>query len=464
MQSEEEFSEWYGSAIERAGLSDKRYPIKGMNVWTPYGWAVQKLIDAAIRAEFDATGHGEVNFPLLVPETEFQREADHIKGFEQDVYWVTHAGLNPLDIRLVLRPTSETAMYPMFALWVRSHADLPLKVYQIVNVFRYETKVTRTFMRVREIHFFESHTVHATREEAEQQVQEDLQINERLMRTFCLPYVATKRPDWDKFAGAAYSVGVDALMPSGRTLQLAGIHQYFQNFAKAYDLKFEDAGGEHVYAHQTTDGMSERILGAIVAVHGDGKGVVLPPEVAPVQAVVVPIPEKGKQEAVGDAARQVYEDLRGSVRAKIDGRDIRPGAKFYEWEAKGVPLRIEVGPREIESGNVTVVRRDTGEKKKLPRDGLPGRLRSILELIQVAMFERAEATLRENTHDVTDLTDVEPGISRVGWCGEESCGHTIEDRTGMGVLGTPFYPEERPGTCVACGEPSKERLYLARAY
>ncbi len=292
MRKDEEFSEWYNSVIERAELSDKRYPIKGMNVWRPYGWAIMKLIDQAMREEFDSTGHGEVNFPVLIPETEFQKEADHVKGFEGDVFWVTRGGLNELDVKLVLRPTSETAMYPMFRLWIRSHADLPLKVYQIVPVFRYETKMTRTFMRVREIHFFEAHTAHATYEDAEQQIQEDLQINERIMRLLCLPY--PRRPDWDKFPGAYYSLGTDTLLPSGRAAQVATFHQYRDNFAKVYDVTYETEKGEHRYVYQTTDGMSERLLGATISIHGDEKGLVLPPAAAPVQAVVVPILEKGR--------------------------------------------------------------------------------------------------------------------------------------------------------------------------
>src|SRR2546430_14366470 len=193
MRKDEEFSEWYNSVIERAELSDKRYPIKGMNVWRPYGWAIMKLIDQAMREEFDSTGHGEVNFPVLIPETAFQKAAQHVNGFEGDVFWVTRGGLNELDVRLVLRPTSETAMYPMFKLWIRSHADLPLKVYQIVPVFRYEPKMTRTFMRVREIHFFEGHTAHASFEDAEQQIREDLQMNERIMRLLALPYLISRR-------------------------------------------------------------------------------------------------------------------------------------------------------------------------------------------------------------------------------------------------------------------------------
>src|SRR5438094_301587 len=347
MRKDEEFSEWYNGVIDRAELSDKRYPIKGMNVWRPYGWAIMKLIDQAMREEFDSTGHGEVNFPVLIPETEFQKEADHVKGFEGDVFWVTRGGLNELDVKLVLRPTSETAMYPMFRLWIRSHADLPLKVYQIVPVFRYETKMTRTFMRVREIHFFEAHTAHATYEDAEQQIQEDLQINERIMRLLCLPYLISRRPDWDKFPGAYYSLGTDTLLPSGRAAQVATFHQYRDNFAKNV---------------------------------------------------------------------------------------------------------------------VTAVRRDTGEKRELPREGLPERLRSVLELMQVAMWDRADKLMKDNTFTITSLADARDGFNRMGWCGKESCGKAIGEKTGMSVLGTPFYPEPFDGKCIVCGERTKQVVYAAKAY
>jgi prolyl-tRNA synthetase len=464
MRKEEDFSEWYGSVIEKAELRDKRYPVKGMDVWLPYGWAVMKRIDQAWREEFDATGHREVNFPLLIPETEFKKEADHVKGFESDVYWVTHGGLNPLDIRLVLRPTSETAMYPMFALWIRSHADLPLKLYQIVSTFRYETKMTRTFLRVREIHFFEAHTAHATFEDAEQQVQEDLQIHERLMRRFCLPYLITKRPDWDKFPGAFYSLGADTLLPSGRTLQVATFHQYKDNFSKVYDVKYEDPTGEHRYAHQTTDGMSERIVGAIVAVHGDGKGIVLPPEVAPVQVVIVPILEKGRQEEISRAARELFQSLQPQLRVHIDERDLRPGEKFYHWEARGVPLRVELGPKDLAKGEVVVVQRTNGEKRSLAVLGLAARLKSMLELIQVEMFARAEKAMKESVTAIARLEDTRDGINKMGWCGREECGLAVGERTGMNVLGTPYYRETASGKCIVCGEPAKDFLYAAKAY
>jgi prolyl-tRNA synthetase len=464
MKKDEEFSEWYNAVIDRAELSDKRYPIKGMNVWRPYGWAIMKLIDNAIREEFDSTGHGEVNFPVLIPETEFKKESDHVKGFEGDVFWVTRGGFNELDVKLLLRPTSETAMYPMFKLWIRSHADLPLKVYQIVPVFRYETKMTRAFMRVREIHFFEAHTAHATYSDAEQQIQEDLQMNERVMRLLALPYIVSRRPDWDKFPGSHYSLGSDTLLPSGRAAQLATFHQYKDNFAKVYDVTYEAEGGEHRFVHQTTDGMSERLLGAMIAVHGDEKGLVLPPAAAPVQAVVVPILEKGRQEEMLLEAQRLFLELRDRIRMKLDDRDLRPGEKYYEWEARGVPVRIELGPRDIAKQAVTIVRRDTGERRELPREGLPERLRSVLELIQIAMWDRAEKLLKDNTFTITDLTKARDGFNRMGWCGKESCGKAITERTAMSVLGTPFYPEPFEGKCIVDGEPTKQVVYAAKAY
>ena len=464
MRKEEEFSEWYNELIEKAELTDKRYPIKGMNVWRPYGWAISKLIDQAIREEFDGRGHQEVGFPILIPETEFQKEAVHVKGFEGDVFWVTRGGFNELVVKLVLRPTSETAMYPMFKLWVRSHADLPLKLYQIGPVFRYETKMTRPFMRVREIHFFEAHTAHATFDDAEQQIREDLQINERLMRLLCLPYIVSRRPDWDKFPGAQYSLAADTLLPSGRSAQIGTFHQYRDNFAKVYDVTYEDTKGEHRYVYQTTDGMSERILGAILAVHGDDKGLVLPPAVAPIQAVIVPILEKGRQEEMQVEAQRLFFELRERMRVKLDARDLRPGEKYFYWEARGVPVRIEIGPRDLAKNVVTAVRRDTGEKRELPRDGLADRLRTVLELMQVSMWERAEKMIRENTVTIPSLDDARDGFNRLGWCGKEACGKAVTERTGMSVLGTPFYPEPFEGACVVCGEATKQVVYAAKAY
>ena len=391
MKKAEDFSEWYNEIVEKANLTDKRYPIKGMNVWTPYGWKIMQAIDGHIRQEFDATNHNEVCFPLLIPEEQFQKEKEHIKGFDAEVFWVTYAGLNPLDVKLLLRPTSETAMYPMFALWVRSHADLPLKTYQIVNTFRYETKQTRAFIRVREIHFFESHTCHVDFEDAERQVKENYEIMERLSKKWCIPYRLLKRTDWDKFPGAFYTVGIDTSLPSGRSLQLGSIHQYKENFSRPYEIKYEDEKGEHKYVHQTTYGMSERLVGAVVAIHGDDKGLVLPPDIATNQVVIIPVLAKGATDVVSKAARDLYDELKAAgVRVHLDERDVRPGVKYFDWELKGVPLRLELGMRDMDKGMVTLVRRDTGEKSQRDRQGIVPAVRETLAQISREMFERAK--------------------------------------------------------------------------
>ncbi|HEX9908516.1 MAG TPA: proline--tRNA ligase [Thermoplasmata archaeon] len=464
MKKAEDFSEWYNEIVEKANLTDKRYPIKGMNVWTPYGWKMMQAIDAHIREGFDATNHQEVCFPLLIPEDQFAKEKDHIKGFDAEVFWVTHAGLNPLDVKLLLRPTSETAMYPLFALWIRSHADLPLKTYQIVNTFRYETKQTRAFIRVREIHFFESHTCHADLEDAERQVRENYEILERLAKRWCLAYKLLKRTDWDKFPGAKYSVGIDTVLPSGRSLQLGSIHQYEQNFSKPYDIKYEDEKGEHRYVHQTTFGMSERLVGAVVAVHGDDSGLVLPPDIATTQVVIVPVLAKGETERINKEARTLFEELRAEgIRVHLDERDVRPGVKYYDWELKGVPLRLELGKRDIEKEKVTLVRRDTKEKSLRDRRGMAAAVKGVLAEISGDMLRRAEEDMTRNLVTVESLEKLPEKMIRTGWCGGEECGHVIEAKSDMNILGTPALNEDFSGKCVVCGKPTKAPVYLAKA-
>jgi prolyl-tRNA synthetase len=412
------------------------------------------------------TGHGEVCFPLLVPEDQFKKEADHIKGFSDEVYWVTRAGGNDLDVKLLLRPTSETAMYPIFSLWVRSHADLPLKIFQIVNAFRFDTKQTRAFIRMREFHFFEAHTCHADYEGAEKQIAEDLQIMTSLARSLCLSHLIFKRPDWDKFPGAHYSLAADALMPDGRTLQIGTIHQYKDNFAKAYDIKYEAEGGEHRHVHQTTYGMSERLLGAIVGMHGDDNGVLLPPAIAPVQVVVVPILAKDNKEPVINEADGITRELlNAGVRAALDSRDIRPGAKYYHWEMRGIPLRLEIGPRDMKEGKVVLVRRDNRQKASVPRTGMVGEVRRTLDLIAMEMAARSAEILEKGIRDISTL-DEEPatGVLRAGWCGEAACGHEMEDRLGVKILGTLYEKEAFRGKCVVCGRDASERAHLARTY
>lgn len=485
-KKQENFSEWYNDIIEKADLIDKRYPIKGMDVWRPYGLSVMRAIDEAIRDGMRRTSHQEVEFPLLIPQSEFNKEADQIKGFGGEVYWVTKGGENDLDVPLVVRPTSETAMYPMFSLWVRSHKDLPLKIFQIVSVFRYETKQTRSFIRVRQIHFFEAHTAHADYEDAERQILEDLDLTAALCEKLCLPYALTKRPEWDKFPGAHYTVAADAMLPELKTLQIATHHHYKDNFAKPYEIKYESAAGKHEFAHQTTYGISERLLGAVVAVHGDDKGLMLPPAVAPFQVVVVPILFKGKEGGVVEAARDLAARLGASgVRAHVDARDETAGFKFNDWEMRGVPIRIELGPRDLEKQQCVVVRRDNGEKSFVAQADLERAVEGALAAYAEGLTQRAWDTLVEHVKDVETAQDAKgvSGIARVGWCEDEACGQSIQDVTGKTVLGIPvdvafgeaFAAQGAKsrlalpgkgfsGKCAACGKATTTPALVAKTY
>jgi len=464
MKKEENFSEWYNEIVEQAGLTDKRYPVKGMNVWPAYGWKVMRHIDTFIREELDATGHDEVCFPLLIPETEFKKEKDHIKGFDAEVYWVTHAGLNELDIRLLLRPTSETAMYPMFSLWIRSHGDLPLKVYQLVNTFRYETKQTRSFIRVREIHFFESHTCHESESDAQGQIEEDFVILENIMKRLALPYLLLCRTEWDKFPGAYYTVGIDTYMPSGRSLQLGSIHHYRENFSRPFDIKYEDVEGNQKYVHQTTFGMSERLIGAVVGVHGDDKGLVLPPDIAPIQAIIVPIIAKGNLEEILESARHLADDLKAAgIRVQVDDSDERPGAKFYKWELKGVPLRLELGGRDIANEVVSYARRDISEKGTFSRKNVAESVSTLLAVISDDMRDKARERMDSSITTIDSLDNIPEKWLRFGWCGTEECGKEIEEAADIKILGSPYDKEEFDGKCLACGKDTNIVVYAARA-
>ncbi|WP_456366712.1 proline--tRNA ligase [Thermococcus sp.] len=471
-----EFSEWYNEVIETAGIQDKRYPVKGMNIWLPYGLKIMRNIERFIHEEMGRTGHEEVMFPALIPESEFQKETEHIKGFEDEVYWITHAGLDPLDVRLILRPTSETAMYSMFSLWIRSHADLPFKVYQIVNVYRYETKHTRPLIRVREIsRFFEAHTAHDSYEDAERQIREDLEIFDRLAKFLALPYIVSRRPEWDKFPGAYYSLGAEVMMPDGRTLQIGTMHNYRQNFSRAYNIQYETEDGEHEYVHQTTFGMSERLLAAVIAIHGDDNGLVLPPTIAPIQVVIVPIPKKDAKVDVFAYAREIAEELRNAgIRVHVDERDIRPGRKYYDWELKGVPVRIEVGPRDVEGGKAVVARRDTLTKEVVEREGLVEAVRETLDGIMENLYNRANELLESHIKRVDTIEEAKNvfedrrGVVEIPWCGSEECGLKMEEELDAKMLGIP-YPLETARApegkkCPVCGREAKFIARFARTY
>ncbi len=468
MNKETDFSEWYNEITEKAMLTDKRYQVKGTNVWLPYGWKISLNIDRIIRDEMGNNNHDEVCFPTLIPETDFNKERDHIKGFTEEVYWVTKAGGNDLDVNLLLRPTSETAMYPMFSLWIRSHADLPLRIFQIVNTFRYETKQTRAFIRVREMHFFEAHTCHATYEEAEEQIKTDLDIMNKIARKLCIPYIVCIRPDWDKFPGAKYTLGIDTFM-GGKTLQIASIHQYGDNFSKPYNIMFEDLDGKQKHVSQTTYGMSERLVGAIVGIHGDAKGLVLPPSIAPIQVIIVPIYTKENRIRVETECNELLAIIKNDgIRADIDKRDIRPGNKFYYWEEKGVPIRIEVGEREV-SSHAYIIKKRTGGSADVGMKTASSIIKKVLDDISDTLFENAKKTMDNIIIEIDKrdaIKDTE-GIVKVPWCGSESCAHELENIPAFKIHGIPYVEEtidSKYRKCVVCNKQFKNHLVMARTF
>ena len=495
--SKKNFKEWYPFMVEAAELVDKRYPIKGMDVWRPYGWKTMRLIDNLTHDEMERTDHEEVNFPLLIPEDLLDKENklvfllkkareagvdpselrldDEAEGFAKEVYWIKHAGETKLEKPMFLRPTSETAMYTMFPLWIRSHADLPLKTYQIVNTFRYETKQTRSFIRVREIHFFEAHTAHIDEDDATRQINEDLDIVKNLMNELNFPVLVTKRPVWDTFPGAWYTIAIDVIMPDGRTLQVASVHHYRDQWAKAFDVKYEDDSGEQKYVHQTTYGMSERLLGATVATHGDDKGLVMPPSIAPIQVVIIPILSKDGSEEILSLADKMVKQLKSDkIRVKLDNRDIRPGQKYYDWEIKGVPLRIELGPRDIKSNSFMCARR-TGEKSSHKLEDLSDTVTKELDLVNEHM--KASAKSHFNSHikrmpnvkitgsKISLEKNLEDGfVYEMAFDGNDAEAEMIEKETGFSFLGesTSSYSEERK--CIVTGKLTHNRIFLAKTY
>ncbi len=468
-----EFSEWFHNILEEAEIIDTRYPVKGMHVWLPQGFKIRKYTLKILKEMLDKD-HEEVLFPLLIPEDELAKEAIHVKGFEEEVYWVTHGGLTELNEKLALRPTSETAMYPMFSLWVRNHSDLPMKYYQVVNTFRYETKHTRPLIRVREITTFkEAHTVHATAEETEQQVQDAVKIYKQFFDKLGIPYTVSKRPEWDKFPGAEYTVAFDTIMPDGKTLQIGTVHNLGQTFAKTFDITYETATGEHEYVYQTCYGLSDRIIASVIGVHGDKAGLSLPPDIAPYQVVIVPIIFKKGGEEVIDFCKTLEEKLKveANLRVYFDDRDIRAGKKYYEWEMRGIPLRIEVGPRDLQNKKVVTFRRDTQEKEIIDYDSskISETVNEIMNDVSLKMKDNAWEKLENNIRNVDSIKEAEDIMSKYGgivtfdWCGDKECGKDIEEKVKVDILGVQESEKEN-STCINCDKPSKHITLLAKTY
>jgi len=466
-----DFSGWYTEVIQRAELADYA-PVRGCMVIRPMGYALWENIQAHLDRRLKATGHVNAYFPLLIPESFLAKEAEHVEGFAPQVAWVTQGGDEPLSERLAIRPTSETIICAMYAKWIQSYRDLPVLINQWANVLRWEKRTT-LFLRTTEFLWQEGHTAHATEAEAEEETLRILDIYRDLVETdLAIPVVPGRKTESEKFAGALRTYSIEALMGDGRALQAGTSHNLGQHFARVFDITFLDRDGQRKYVWQTSWGVSTRLIGALIMVHGDRDGLILPPRVAPIQAVIVPIWRTEEQRtqvlAVAQAAEQA---LRDRVRVKADLRDeYTPGWKFAEWELRGVPVRIEIGPRDVEQRQAVLVRRDTRERRAVPLDDLPQRVLALLEELQTALFQRALEFRRANTHYVETLAQFEEilaerrGFLYAHWCGSATCEAQIKDRTGAPIRVIPFDRPMDAGRCLWCQAPVEGRVLFARAY
>ena len=473
MEKDENFSEWFDRVLREAEIVDDRYPVKGFVVYRGWGYGIARRIASLLEELLEEDDHQPVLFPTVIPEDTFGREAEHIAGFSGEVFWVTHAGERLLERRLLLRPTSETAIYPLFKLWIRSHADLPLKIHQTCTVYRYETKATRPLYRGREFIWNEAHTAHEDFEDAERQVRRGVEMYSRVLDGLCLSYLILKRPEFDKFAGAVYSIAFDTWNPDGKVNQIGTVHHLGENFSRAFEVTYEDREGRQRYAHTTCYGLGiSRVIAAVIAHHGDDHGLVLPPVVAPKQVVIVPIPMKGAEERVVEYAVEVAEILQGGGLRVVLDDDMRrrPGEKFYRWEMFGVPVRVEVGPREVEGRTVTLVRRDTLERSEALLDEAVDAVRELFTEMEGSLRERSWSRLRSEIGEANTLEELrrlmeERRIVKVNWCGSDGCAERMKEEVAGEIRGMRWDVEEQPtGPCVACGGEAAYVVYVSRAY
>jgi len=477
VSKDEDFSAWYTELINKAELADIRYNIKGFVVYRE--WATITIRKMYKKSEdlLEEKGHLPLTMPSLIPESNFLLEADHVEGFAPEVFWVTEAGSSgKLSERLALRPTSETALYKMYSMWIRSYKDLPFKRYLSCQVWRYEGKMTRPFFRGREFHWIEAHNVFATMEDALEQVKEDMESTYQILQDeCCIPLIFFERPQWDKFSGAQKTFAADALMGSGKVLQLPSTHLLGQNFSKPFNVKFVDIDGEEKYGYQTCYGPSQsRNYGAMIAYLGDDKGLVLPIDLAPIQIVIVPILFKEKEEIVLTKTKEIFERLKKKYTVKIDDSDESPGSKYYNWELKGVPIRIEIGPRDIEKNQMVLVKRHDG-KKIFVKD--PDLEKVVDEIAQNYTKEIKEKSMIDFESQIELTYEKDAAIEAInngkivccGFCSidmdGEDCAEIVEKDIKGFVRGKRVDDEKNEfATCLICGKPAGCTVYIAKSY
>jgi prolyl-tRNA synthetase len=466
----QDFSRWYLDVVRRAELADYS-PVKGLMIIRPYGYAIWELIQQAFDRRFKATGHVNAYFPLLIPESLLTKEAEHVEGFAPQVAYVTHGGGEELEERLIIRPTSEAIFGTMYAKWIQSWRDLPILINQWANVVRWE-KVTRPFLRTTEFLWQEGHTAHETEAEAEAETLKILELYKECVETqLAMPVVTGRKSESEKFAGALRTYSIEALMGDGRALQAGTSHNLGQNFAKAFDITFQARDKSVQYVWGTSWGVSTRLVGGVIMTHGDDSGLVLPPNVAPYQVVIVPIPRGNWQETVLPKAREIQQQLAAAgIRVTLDARDAyTPGWKFAEWELRGVPLRLEIGPKDIEKAAVLVARRDTREKASIPMEGLAGSVRDLLARIQRDLFDRAVAFRDERTQRVGDyqtfkaVMEGRPGFVVAPWCGSIDCEAQIKADT-QATIRNMSSAAPPSGRCVRCDQTAQAEAWFAKAY
>ncbi len=461
-----DFAQWYTDIVIKAGLIDYT-SVKGCMVIKPTGYAIWELIQKQLDDRFKATGVENVYLPMFIPESLLQKEKDHVEGFAPEVAWVTHGGLNPLQERMCIRPTSETLFCDFYSNEIQSYRDLPKVYNQWCSVVRWE-KETRPFLRSREFLWQEGHTAHATSEDAQARTIQMLDLYAQFCEeVLAIPVVKGQKTEKEKFAGAEATYTIEALMHDGKALQSGTSHNFGDGFAKAFDITYTDKENKLQYVHQTSWGMTTRLIGAVIMVHGDDSGLVLPPRIAPVQVMIVPVMQK--KEGVLEAANSLKESLK-NIRVKVDDSDKSPGWKFSECEMKGIPVRVEIGPKDIEAGNCVIVRRDTGEKEVVKIEDLPARVDELMETIQKNLFEKALSHREAHTYEVETFVDFKktieqkPGFVKAMWCGNQECEDRIKEETGATSRCMPFIQEEVKGHCVCCGKPAKKLVYWGKAY
>ena len=468
---EKNFSQWYIDVVRKAELADYT-SIKGCMVIRPYGYGLWENMQQGLDKRIKKTGHKNAYFPLFIPENLLKKEAEHVEGFAPEVAWVTQGGSQKLEERMAVRPTSEAIICSLYSKWVKSYRDLPILINQWANIVRWE-KTTRLFLRTTEFLWQEGHTVHKTEEDAQE---ETLKILFEVYRDYiendlAIPVVVGKKTSKERFAGALNTYTLEALMTDGKVLQAGTSHNLGQNFAKAFNIKYLDEDQTEKYAWQTSWGTTTRLIGAIVMVHGDERGLKLPPKVAPIQLIIVPIMFDKTKKEVLDKAETLNSILSKDFRVEIDARDeYKPGWKFNEWEMRGVPLRLEIGPRDMAKEQVVLVRRDTGEKQIVKEEKLTETVKNLLIEIQENLFNQAKKFLQENIREASDYSEFKKiiedkkGIIKAYWCGNRECEDKIKEETKASIRCIPFEENKTSGKCIYCGKKTSTLVYFARAY